>query len=133
MDWVHGGPAGGADTGYGARALEVTGAHRRWPSRTCKMRRCRRVLTGAQVVVERRRDDDEERWRLELYVRAEECDKELRSEEERCGVLWGGAHPFIGVGGASWRWHRAVSAGGMALRPLMARAGLRGVLMAGES
>jgi hypothetical protein len=32
MDWVHGGPAGGADTGYGARALEVTGAHRRWPS-----------------------------------------------------------------------------------------------------
>jgi hypothetical protein len=66
---------------------------------------------GSSLVLERRR--------------ARERERELVSKGERCGVLWGWCSPFIGVG--------EVMAGLMALTPLMAEAGLRGVLMAGES
>jgi hypothetical protein len=45
------------------------------------------VLTGAQAVVERLRDDNEERQRLELGARVEEGERELKGEGERCGVL----------------------------------------------
>jgi hypothetical protein len=49
------------------------------------------VLTRAQVTVERRRDDGEERLRLELGVREGEGKRELKSKGERCGLLGGGA------------------------------------------
>jgi hypothetical protein len=45
------------------------------------------VLTGAQEVAERRWDDGEEWWWLELDARAKEGERELESEGERCGVL----------------------------------------------
>jgi hypothetical protein len=41
------------------------------------------VLTGARAVVKRRRDGGEERWQLELDVRAKEDTRELRREGKK--------------------------------------------------
>jgi hypothetical protein len=59
--------------------------------------------------VNRRCDNGKERQRFELVVRAEEGERELQSEEGRCGVLRGCSSPFIWAGGApGWR-QRAVN------------------------
>jgi hypothetical protein len=48
------------------------------------------------VATERWRDGGEERWWLELIARAEEGERELRSEGKRCEDLWGWWSSFIG-------------------------------------
>jgi hypothetical protein len=48
-------------------------------------------------------DGGEERWRLELIVRAKEGVKELGREGKRCGEVRGWCSPFIGAGGAPGR------------------------------
>jgi hypothetical protein len=53
--------------------------------------------------VERQCDDGEGRRWLNLGARAKEGDKELGSEEKRCGVLWGDIRPFIGAEGEARR------------------------------
>jgi hypothetical protein len=82
-------------------------------------KRARRCLVGArraghcgprrlvgysgEAVVERRRGDRDERWRLELIARAEERERELRSEGERGGEGQGCSGVYIGGWGASER------------------------------
>jgi hypothetical protein len=85
------------------------------------------VLTGAQSTVERRHDDGEERWRLELSARAEEGKRELKSEGKRCGVLQGWSSPFIMAGGALGRQQLSVTGSIKALTPLMSGRGYEGV------
>jgi hypothetical protein len=58
------------------------------------------VLSRAQVVAERQRDDGELWWWLELGVRVVEGEIELESDGERCGVPRGWSSPFIGTRGA---------------------------------
>jgi hypothetical protein len=60
-------------------------------------------LTRARVVVGWRRDGGKERWWLELSARVEEGERELRSEGERCGVLWFWCSPFIEASGCRGR------------------------------
>jgi hypothetical protein len=70
------------------------------------------VREGCSLEHTRWRDDGEERWWLDLGVRVEEGEGELKSEGERCGVLRGWSSPFIGTGGASGRRQWAVTSCG---------------------
>jgi hypothetical protein len=47
------------------------------------------MLIGAKATTENRHDDSKEWRRLELGVRAEEGERELKIKGERCGVLRG--------------------------------------------
>jgi hypothetical protein len=60
-------------------------------------------LTKARAAVERWCDGGDERWRLELGVRAKESARELEREGKRGGEGWGCYSPFIGSGGRR-RW-----------------------------
>jgi hypothetical protein len=63
------------------------------------------VHTRARAVVERRRDEGEERWRLKLGVGAGESERELEREGRRCGLLRGGVITFYrGWGAPRRRW-----------------------------
>jgi hypothetical protein len=62
-------------------------------------------LTGARVA-EGRWHDGAREWRwLELGTRVEEGERELGSEGERCGVLWGWCSPFYRGWGTPGRRH----------------------------
>jgi hypothetical protein len=78
-------------------------------------------------VVGTRCDGGRELRRLELGARAKDAKRELRSEGERCGLLDGWCSHFYRGWGRTGRRHGVVTAGVMALTPLMAGAGLRGV------
>jgi hypothetical protein len=66
------------------------------------------VLIRARAVTERRRDRGEDRWWLELGVRAKEGARELGREGNRGGEGRGCLLPFIGAKGAlgrgGWGW-----------------------------
>jgi hypothetical protein len=57
------------------------------------------VLTGAQVVAERRRDGGKELWWLELDVKEKCSARELGREEKWCAETRGWCSLFIGAGG----------------------------------
>jgi hypothetical protein len=84
-------------------------------------------LTGARAAVGTRCDGGRELRRLELGARTKDAKRELRSEGERCGLLDGWCSPFYRGWGRMGRRHGVVTTGVMALTPLMAGAGLRGV------
>jgi hypothetical protein len=82
--------------------------------------------------VERWHDDGEDRRWLELGVRAEEGERGLRRKGKRCGEgrVW--CSPFYRGWGMSGRQLPGVTAGVMAITPLMARGGLRRGLKRGN-
>jgi hypothetical protein len=122
---------GGALPACGARALGLTGARRRGTTGRGGHGELNGLLTEAWAAMWRPGDGGDERWQLELVVRAKEGAKGLRREGKRCGEVRGCCSPFIGVGGEPGRGCRGVTMALVSLMPLkMAR--LRGGLRRGS-